>query len=307
VISIVIISKDEASLDTTLTDVTCEAADLGEPCEVVVVDASAGRLDHIRRRHAGHIRWVQFQQPPGVAISIPHQRNAGVCAARGEIIVFTDAGCRPDPGWLAGLVAPLRHGEYVTCGLTLAVPGSDSLYDRGARRALQARYLAECPTINLAFRRGAFDAVDGFDEEFSYGSDVDFSWRLTDAGYQIHGVPDAVIRHDLGTRRRQLRRSYVYGKARMRLYRKHPGRLRHVLRRDPMVVAYPAYLLGVPLAMALPARAVFRFGWPAGVAFPLYLGLLILPAWRNRSEGAVRVLTDHLAYGAGALAELVRP
>lgn len=306
-ISIVIISKDEASLDTTLTDVTCEAADLGEPCEVVVVDASSGRLDHIRRRHAGHIRWVQFRQPPGVAISIPHQRNAGVCAAKGEIIVFTDAGCRPDPGWLAGLVAPLRHGENVTCGLTLAVPGSDSLYDRGARRALQTRYLAECPTINLAFRRGAFDAVDGFDEEFSYGSDVDFSWRLTDAGYQIHGVPDAVIRHDLGPRRRQLRRSYVYGKARMRLYRKHPGRLRHVLRRDPMVVAYPAYLLGVPLAMALPARAAFRFGWPAGVAFPLYLALLILPAWRNRSEGAVRVLTDHLAYGAGALAELVRP
>jgi GT2 family glycosyltransferase len=306
-ISIVIISKDEASLDTTLTDVTCEAEGLGEPCEVVVVDASSGRLDHIRQRHAGRIRWVQFEQPEGVAISIPHQRNAGVCAARGEIIVFTDAGCRPDPGWLAGLVAPLRNGEQVTCGLTLALPGSDSLYDRGARRALGARYLAECPTINLAFHRGAFDTVDGFDEEFSYGSDVDFSWRLIDAGFRIHGVPQAVIRHDLGTRRRQLRRSYVYGKARMRLYRKHPDRIRQVLRRDPMVVAYPAYLLGVPLAMALPARAAFRFGWPAGVAFPLYLALLAVPAWRNRSNGSVRVLTDHLAYGAGALAELVRP
>ena len=305
-ISIVIISKDEANLDTTLTDVTCEAADLGESCEVIVVDASEGRLDHVRRRHADRVRWVQFQQPRGVAISIPHQRNAGVCAAKGEIIVFTDAGCRPDPGWLPGLVAPLRHGENVTCGLTLALPGSDSLYDRGARRALQARYLAECPTINLAFHRGVFEAVDGFDEEFSYGSDVDFSWRLADAGYQIHGVPHAVIRHDLGTRRRQLRRSFVYGKARMRLYRKHPARLRHVLRRDPMVVAYPAYLLGVPLAMALPARAAFRFGWPAGVAFPLYLALLIVPAWRNRSDGSARVLTDHLAYGAGALAELVR-
>jgi GT2 family glycosyltransferase len=306
-ISIVIISKDESSLDTTLTDVTCEAADLGEPCEVVVVDASDGRLDHIWQRHAGRVRWVQFQQPPGVAISIPHQRNAGVCAAKGEIIVFTDAGCRPDPGWLAGLIAPLREGEQVTCGLTLALPGSDSLYDRGARRAIGARYLAECPTINLAFHRGAFDAVDGFDEEFSYGSDVDFSWRLGDAGYQIHGVPHAIIRHDLGTRRRQLRRSYVYGKARMRLYRKHPGRLRQVLNRDPMVVAYPAYLLGVPLAMALQARAAFRFGWPACVAFPLYLALLIVPAWRNRSNGSARVLTDHLAYGAGALAELVRP
>ena len=306
-ISIVIISKDEATLDGTLTDVTRQAAELGEPCEVIVVDASSGRLDHIRRRHAGQIRWVEFQQPPGVGISIPHQRNAGVCAAKGEVIVFTDAGCRPGSGWLERLVAPLRDGEEVTCGLTLALPGSDALYDRGARRALGARYLAECPTINLAFHRGAFDAVDGFDEGFSYGSDVDFSWRLTDAGYRIHGVPHAVIRHDLGTHRRQLRRSFVYGKARMRLYRKHPSRIRNVLRRDPIVVAYPAYLLGLPLALALPARAALRFGWPAGVAFPLYLALLAVPAWRNRSDGAVRVLTDHLAFGAGALKELIRP
>jgi glycosyltransferase involved in cell wall biosynthesis len=305
VISIVIVSKDEASLDVTLADVTAQAADLGECCEVVVVDASCGRLDHIRRRHAGRVRWTAFRQPQGVAVSIPHQRNAGVRAAKGEIIVFTDAGCRPDPGWLARIVAPLRHGEQVTCGLALSVPGTDPLYDRGARRAHQARYLAECPTVNLAFRRGAFDAVGGFDERFSYGSDVDFSWRLTDAGYRIHGVPHAVIRHDPGTRRRQLRRSYVYGQARMRLYRKHRARLRHVLRRDPMVVAYPAFLLGAPLAMALPVRAVFRFGWPASLAFPLYLALLIVPAWRNRSDGAVRVLTDHLAFGAGALAELV--
>lgn len=304
-ISIVIISKDEPSLDGTLTDVTRQAEDLNEPCEVIVVDASSGRLDHIRQRHAGRVRWLQFEQPQGVGISIPHQRNAGVCAAKGEVIVFTDAGCQPGDGWLERLVAPLRQGEDVTCGLTLALPGSDSLYDRGARRALGARYLAECPTINLAFRRGAFEAVGGFDEEFSYGSDVDFSWRLTEAGYRIHGVPHAVIRHDLGTSRRQLRRSYVYGKARMRLYRKHPARIRQVLRRDPIVVAYPAYLLGVPLAVALPARAAFRFGWPAGVAFPLYLALLIVPAWRNRSDGPVRVLTDHLAFGAGALAELV--
>lgn len=304
-ISIVIISKDEASVDDTLTDVTRQAADIDEPCEVVVVDASCGRLDHIRRRHQDRLRWLPFQQPQGVAVSIPHQRNAGVRAARGEIIVFTDAGCQPDPGWLARIVAPLHDGEQVTCGLTLAVPGGDPLYDPGARRALQARYLAECPTINLAFRRGAFDAVGGFDERFSYGSDVDFSWRLADAGYRIRGVPHAVIRNDLGTRRRQLRRSYVYGKARIRLYRKHPTRLRHVLRRDPMVVAYPAFLLGLPLAVALPTRAVSRFGWPASLAFPLYLALLIAPAWRNRSNGAIRVLTDHLAYGAGALAELV--
>ena len=50
-ISIVIISKDEASLDDTLTAVTAHAQALGESAEVVVVDASDGRLDHIRLRH----------------------------------------------------------------------------------------------------------------------------------------------------------------------------------------------------------------------------------------------------------------
>ena len=139
-ISIVIISKDEASLDDTLTDVIHQAKDLPEPSEVVVTDASDGRLDHIRLRHETEVRWVQFEQPPGVRVSIPHQRNAGVTAARGGIIVFTDAGCRPEPGWLARLVAPLLQGEDITAGLTLSTPGSTGLYDRGARKALESPY-----------------------------------------------------------------------------------------------------------------------------------------------------------------------
>jgi GT2 family glycosyltransferase len=188
--------------------------------------------------------------------------------------------------------APLHQGEYITSGLTLAAAGSSGLYDEGARRALQSGYLRECSTINLAFRREVFDVIGGFDEHFAYGSDVDFSWRLTDAGYRIRAVPDAVVRHDWGGWRRQLRRSYVYGKARMRLYRKHRARLKRVFIDDPMVVVYPAFLLGLPLTFLPP--------------FYFYPALLLVPAWRNRSNGAARVLVDHLAYGMGILAELVR-
>lgn len=286
-ISIVIISKDEGGLDDTVSDVIRQAEDLGESSEIVVVDASDGRLDHIRLRHGASIRWVPFRKPPGIRISIPQQRNAGVRTAHGDIIVFTDAGCRPEPEWLARLVAPLRQGEQVTAGLALA-PRSTGLYDSGAQRTLQSRYLTECPTINLAFGREVFDAIDGFDESFAYGSDVDFTWRLTDAGYRIRSVPGAVVRHDWGEWRRQLRRSYVYGRARTRLYRKHHAKLRRVLRDDPMVVVYPVFLLGLPLTLF----------------FPLYPALLLIPAWRNRSNGAVRVVLDHLSYGVGVLAEL---
>jgi glycosyltransferase involved in cell wall biosynthesis len=288
-ISIVIISKDEEGLHDTINEVILQAEGLGKPSEIVIVDASDGRLDHIRRYYATRVRWLQFQQPSGVAISIPHQRNAGVQAAHGEIIVFTDAGCKPEPSWLDFLVSPLlKDEEDITVGLTLATPGSTEMYDSGARQALSSRYLNECSTINLAFRRTAFTSVGGFDEAFAYGSDIDFSWRLRDVGYKIRSVPDAVIRHDWGSRRRQLRRSYVYGKARVRLYRKHRIVFTRALRSDPMVVVYPAFLLGLPLTLI----------------FPLYPALLLVPAWRNRSNGAARVIVDHLSYGAGVLAEL---
>lgn len=287
-ISVVIISKDEPALGATLTAVSSQAAGLAELCEILVVDASDGRLDHIRRQHPA-VRWIQFERPAGVAVTIPHQRNAGVRAARGEIIAFTDAGCEPASGWLERLIAPLRdQGEDIATGLILASAGSPELYEGVARHVQEARYLPECPSGNTAFRRAAFDAVGGFDEGFAYGSDIDFSWRLAGAGYRIRSVPDAVIRHDYGTWRRQLRRSYLYGKARTRLYRKHRSRLRHVLRTDPMVIVYPVFLLGLPLTLI----------------FPLYPLLLVIPAWRNRSHGVVKVLADHLVYGAGILVQL---
>jgi hypothetical protein len=61
-----------------------------------------------------------------------------------------------------------------------------------------------------------------------------------------------------------------------------------ILRNDPIAVVYPLFLLGLPLTFV----------------FPLYPLLLLIPAWRNRSEGVVKVLVDHLWFGAGVLAEL---
>lgn len=299
-ISIVIISKDEPALDQTLTAVRSQVEHLAEPAEILVIDASDGRLDHIRDAHATAVRWIRFERPTGVRITIPHQRNIGVRAARGDVIVFTDSGCYPDPEWLAKIIGPLRAAENITAGLTLAAAEGVDPYQQNAQHdpsdSPSDVYLRECPTINMAFRRAAFDAIGGFDEQFAYGSDSDFSWRLVDAGFRILLVPDAVIRHDWGTRRRQLRRSYLYGRARWRLYRKHRSRRKRLLRDDPVVVVYPLFLLGlVPVIIISPA-------YPALL---LYLLLLLVPAWRNRSADVAAVLADHLAYGAGVLVELV--
>ena len=78
-ISIVIISKDEASLDGTLTAVTLRRSAWRNQPRSVVVDAS-DRTDSIISGCVtrSEVRWVQFDQPPGVTVTIPHQRNAGV-------------------------------------------------------------------------------------------------------------------------------------------------------------------------------------------------------------------------------------
>lgn len=288
-ISVVIISKDEPDLDYTLADVASQVAMLAEPAEIVVVDASNYRLDHIKSRHAGKAGWLDFEPPPGVHVSIPHQRNVGVRAALGDIIVFTDAGARPSPDWLARLVAPLRQGESVTAGVCTDLRGKGRYEVHGHDHA-EVVYVKENPTINFAFRREVFDELDGFDETFEYGSDTDFCWRLVDAGFRIRRVAEAVVQSDWGSVRRQRRRAYVYGKARTRLYRKHAERRRHVVRDDPVVIIYPLFLLCLPLTLI----------------FPVYPFLLLVPAWRNRGRRPFQAISDHLWFGAGVLYALAR-
>ena len=287
-ISYVIVSKDEPLLDETLRAVEAQGDACELPSEVVVVDASDGRLDQVRRDHPA-VRWIDFSSPPGVRISIPHQRNVGVRRARGEIVVFTDSGCLPRPDWSARLLEPVVRGrEQVAVGRTIG-RGKVDLYD--ALSGEPPGYVPECPTINIAFTRAAYEAVGGFDESFEYGSDVDFSWRLVDAGFRIRNVPDAVTTADWGSPRRQLRRAWTYGRARARLYRKHRGRLRRGWMRDPVPFAYGLFLVALPLTVR------FR-------RLPL---LLIVPALRNRRTGVGLTLADHLLQGAGFLRELMAP
>jgi GT2 family glycosyltransferase len=282
-ISVVIISRDEPALDATLDAVERQTSARRAPAQIVVVDASSGRLADVRDRHPA-VRWIDFAAPEGM-VTIARQRNVGVDAAQGDVIVFIDAGCRPQHDWLARLLAPVEDdGELVVAGAESSSQSAVDTTDAAGRV-----YLSESPTLNLAVHRDAIARVGGFDERFAYGSDLDFSWRLVDAGVRIRFAPDAVVEHDWGGARREIRRGYEYGRAKHRLYRKHPGRLRTVWRTDPMTLAYPMFLLGLPLARRRKA-------------YPL---LLAVPLWRSRGRRPCTTVLHHLAFGAGLLADLV--
>ena len=209
-VSIVIVNKDEPALAETLNGIA-ELCTEDSP-EIVVVDASQGRMDALSQRLPG-IVWVPFVSDSGKAITIAEQRNLGVKVSTGEVVVFIDSGCRPQRDWLDSLVSPILNGsQSVTVGQTRG-SGSGNVY---AGLTGEPRVLDEAPTINLAFTRVAFDSVGGFDEGFDYGSDIDFTWRLRAAGHRLWFVPQARITHDWGGPSRQLVRAFRYGAARAR-------------------------------------------------------------------------------------------
>jgi GT2 family glycosyltransferase len=288
-ISIVVISKDEPSLGGTLEALQAQASGSEEPVEIIVVDASAGRLDDVRQANPS-VEWIDFTAPTGVRISIPHQRNAGIDRATGEVIVFTDAGCGPSDDWLTRLTAPIRAGEeLVTAGPARSANPEDEPYPHEVRRVSEAEYLDRAPTINLAFHRSVITTVGSFDEHFAYGSDIDFTWRLLDHGIKIRAVTDAPVTVEWGTPRRRRKRAYHYGQAKARLYLKHASHRRRVLRDDPITLIYPLFILGLPLTLA----------------FPPYPLLLLVPAARAQRERPSDVLADHLLHGLGVLSVLL--
>ena len=287
-ISVVVISKNERGLADTLDAIRPQAAAIG--AEIVVVDASDGRMNDIQARHPD-VRWIPFRSRTGKTITIPEQRNLGVAAATGEIVVYTDCGCIPAEGWLTRLTAPIVSGDehVVTGGFGAVNPGIYDDWDAG--KPTVPGYVDECATGNLAFTRHAFDAVDGFDENFEYGSDMDFSWRIRAHGFKIRREPSAVILVDWGDRRRQFKRSLLWGAGRARLYLKHRDRISSLLRRDPTAVIYPGFLLGLPVLLL---TGYLPWLW-------LYPALLLVPLWRNRRSHPLRTLASHLFYGAGFL------
>jgi Glycosyl transferase family 2 len=289
--SVVVLSKDEAGLAETLTH-------LGEPAttgaaEVIVVDASSGRLDHLAAAHPW-VRWIAYQRPPTSRkrVTIPEQRNLGVRAARGGVIVFLDAGCRPGTDWLERLLAPIDAGRA-----QVVVGGRRNDADSRYGVPQTAEHLVEeAPTLNMALTAEVLARVGPFDEAFSYGSDIDLCWRLGDLGVRILMVPAAEVAVHWGSARRQTTRAWYYGAARARLYRKHPDRLRQLPSRDPILLVYPVFLLGLPVVLLAPWH-------PLALA---YLLLLAVPLWRNRRLDPLLTLADHLVFGAGALAHVAR-
>jgi GT2 family glycosyltransferase len=201
--------------------------ELDEPWELIVVDNGSvddtSRIVHRWSMRLPAVRVVHCDQR-----GINCARNLGVAASEAPRILLCDADDVVSRGWIRTLVAALDQWDLVG-GRTETASLNDAQTQRsrgnpvstGLPKAL--KFMPYAIGANMGFRREVFDAIGGFDESFSRGSDeIDFCWRAQYAGFRLGFADEALVHYRLRSRGAQvMRQSFGFALANTQLYAKH--------------------------------------------------------------------------------------
>ena len=162
------------------------------------------------------IRYVHLS---GRGLSIA--RNAGIQAARGDVVAFTDDDCAPAPDWLE------RVHESFLAQPSVGIVAGDLLPSPRPRwrwpstcpatRTIEYLYRPSDPNVgappgfywggaNFTVRREVFELIGGFDQylgagsEFPSAEDVDFALRAESANVIMWTRPSIIVHHTHGRR-----------------------------------------------------------------------------------------------------------
>lgn len=194
-------------------------------------------------------------------------RNAGIEAARGDLVLLIDDDMLCSPTWAREhLTAHLSAGSCVVCGPTLTAtesrPGlatemSREWYENYAMRLTrEGGPRSQCDawvTSNCSAARALLLSHGGFDETFRYQEDRELSFRLWSAGVSFRYLPDATAHEIYSKSASNVVRSDAVqrGVSEVQLCRKFPFYRPHSLPAR-MIGRSPAKLLLVWLACAFP-------------------------------------------------------
>ncbi|MBV8199317.1 MAG: glycosyltransferase, partial [Acidobacteria bacterium] len=264
-ISVIVPDLDSPLIDRTLAALREQGAP-GPRVEVLVVGSDApGRVPR-----GGAVRFVAAAERLNPAAA----RNRGVAAARGELLLFTDADCRPAAGWMERLAAALDRapvaGGAVTfpraAGVWALADNIASFHLLLADRPAEADTRRPLGSLNLGVTRAAWERVGPFDERLPTSEDHDWVLRARAAGLATAFVPAALVEHAAvrATRRDLEAHAAWYGAHFRQFLARHPGAF----------AGGPTWATRRRLRLAAPLKA-----WTGAAA--IFLGHpTLLPCWR---------------------------
>jgi glycosyltransferase involved in cell wall biosynthesis len=265
------------------------------PAEIIVVDD--GSSDATAEIASGLGVRVIRQANAGPAAA----RNAGARAARGDVLLFTDADCAPAPDWVQRMAAPFADptvagakGVYLTAQSEPVARFVQLEYQDKYDRMRGQERIDFIDTYSAAYRRDVFLESGGFDAAFPTASveDQEFSFRLARAGHRLVFAPDACVAHlhdrTLGE---YARRKFWIGYWKAQVTRRYPDKLIRDSHTPQVLKAQIGLAAagGVSLALSILTGRVRFVRWAARLwaIFGLTTFPFVHKAWRQDRTAAL--------------------
>lgn len=322
VISVVITTEHEEESLVALIRAVATQAEHDMPVEIIVTDYSPdGRQDAVTGLARTEGLPVRYYRVAGATAF--EARNVGLRQSRGEVIVFTDDDCLPDPGWLAGYRRAFNDNKVGMAGGPDKAPANVKAFlraldyvltsfagtanMRSAKRPGSAFYPR---SWNMAVCRKVIEFAGIFDESLPGAQELELSHRIQAVGFEVIHLPNCMVQHRRDTNIAGLFLSgYRSSAGRACLSRREPGS-------GSFLHALPA--LGVVSWVGMLAISAFNptaLKLPAGI-FAAYLGWLLasgchaafaLHSARMLALVPAALAVQHVSHAMGFVAGFVAP
>ena len=213
---------------------------------IIVEDGSSTTCEDVCEKYREQLDLKYFMK----SNSGPGQsRNYGAERSQGEWLIILDSDVVLPPDYLnaveKGIIVPPSHRTTVPPVSSFGGPDAShpsftpvqkaisysmtSFFTTGGIRGGKKKLDKFYPrSFNMGIRRDVYQQLGGF-SKMRFGEDIDFSYRIVEAGYQPQLFPDAWVWHKRRTDfRKFFRQVYNSGIARINLEKRHPGTLKLV-------------------------------------------------------------------------------
>ncbi|MCR4852878.1 MAG: glycosyltransferase [Prevotella sp.] len=220
---------------------------------VIVEDGSKTPCKDVCQKYEGKLDLKYFDKPnsgPG------QSRNYGAERSRGEYLLVLDSDVVLPRTYIKEVSKELDREPVDAFGgpdrahpsftpMQKAISYSMTSFFttggiRGSKKGALDKFFPR--SFNMGIRRDVYEELDGF-SKMRFGEDIDFSYRIVEAGHQTRLFPEAWVWHKRRTDLKKFfRQVYNSGIARINLSKRHPGTLKlvHLL---PMVFTVGVILL----------------------------------------------------------------
>ena len=210
---------------------------------IIVEDGSQAPCEDVCRKYQDRLDLKYFMKPnsgPG------QSRNYGAERAQGQWLIVLDSDVVLPDGYLAAVSERLHlssstpdiaawggpdaaHPDFTPVQKAISY-AMTSFFTTGGIRGGKGKKLDKFypRSFNMGIRREVYSELGGF-SKMRFGEDIDFSYRIVEAGYKTALLPEAWVWHKRRTDLKKFfRQVYNSGIARINLEKRHPGTMKLV-------------------------------------------------------------------------------